>query len=70
MRYTNALALLKPGGKLGVVDFYVSEAQPAAGLVAPRAALTRWWWPRWFGHDGVHLHAQLNTLRQLLPITN
>jgi len=63
----NALALLKPGGKLGVVDFYVSEAQPAAGLVR-HAALTRWFWPRWFGHDGVHPQpAHLPTLRRLLP---
>jgi S-adenosylmethionine-diacylgycerolhomoserine-N-methlytransferase len=63
----NALALLKPGGKLGVVDFYVSEAQPAAGLVR-HAALTRWFWPRWFGHDGVHPQpTHLPTLRRLLP---
>jgi SAM-dependent methyltransferase len=28
----NALAMLKPGGRLGVVDFYVSQPVPAPGL--------------------------------------
>jgi S-adenosylmethionine-diacylgycerolhomoserine-N-methlytransferase len=50
----NALAMLRPGGVLGVVDFYVSAAQPAAGLVC-HSALTRRLWPRWFLHDGVRL---------------
>ncbi|MGE5155158.1 MAG: class I SAM-dependent methyltransferase, partial [Bdellovibrio bacteriovorus] len=29
----NALAMLRPGGRLGVVDFYVLERAPAPGLV-------------------------------------
>ena len=63
----NALALLKPGGQLGVVDFYVSDPEPESGLVR-HDALTRWFWPRWFGHDGVHPDpAHLRTLRRLLP---
>ena len=63
----NALALLKPGGQLGVVDFYVSDPEPESGLVR-HGALTRWFWPRWFGHDGVHPNpAHLRTLRRLLP---
>jgi len=63
----NALAMLRPSGRLGVVDFYVSEAQPAPGL-ARHGALTRWFWPRWFGHDGVHPNAaHLAKLRRLLP---
>jgi S-adenosylmethionine-diacylgycerolhomoserine-N-methlytransferase len=63
----NGLAMLKPGGQLGVVDFYVSEPSPAPGL-ARHGALTRWFWPRWFGHDGVHPNpAQLAQLRRLLP---
>lgn len=50
----NAIAMLKPGGVLGVVDFYVAEAAPAAGLCRhPR--WQRWLWPRWFAHDGVRL---------------
>ena len=48
----NALAMLKPGGTLGVVDFYVSAADPAPGLVR-HGLFTRHFWPRWFGHDGV-----------------
>lgn len=50
----NAQAMLKPGGILGVVDFYVSEAAPAPGRVR-HGALTRRFWPAWFGHDGVRL---------------
>lgn len=67
----NAIAMLRPGGRLGVVDFYVSaapvHADADAGLVQ-HGALTRWFWPRWFGHDGVHLNAEhLALLRRLLP---
>ncbi len=63
----NALSMLKPGGALGVVDFFVSEASPPAGLVR-HGAMTRWFWPRWFAHDGVHPSpAHLCTLRELLP---
>lgn len=50
----NALAMLKPGGTLGVVDFYVSSEDPPAGRVRHPWA-TRVFWPRWFGHDGVRL---------------
>lgn len=63
----NAIAMLKPGGVLGVVDFYVSEANPAPGLVR-HGALTRRFWPAWFGHDGVKLSAApLAELRAQLP---
>lgn len=63
----NALAMLKPGGCLGVVDFYVSQAAPSAGLKR-HGALGRWFWPRWFGHDGVRLNpAHLERLRERLP---
>jgi S-adenosylmethionine-diacylgycerolhomoserine-N-methlytransferase len=63
----NALAMLKPGGLLGVVDFYVSAPTPPAGLVR-HGRLARWLWPRWFAHDGVHPNpAHLRTLRTLLP---
>jgi S-adenosylmethionine-diacylgycerolhomoserine-N-methlytransferase len=49
----HALSLLKPGGLLGVVDF-----------IAPRGALARAFWTRWFRHDGVRLdHARLESLR-------
>ena len=48
----NAVAMLKPGGMLGIVDFYVSAADVPPGRVR-HSAFTRWLWPRWFGHDGV-----------------
>jgi len=63
----NALSMLKPGGALGVVDFYVSEPAPPDGLVR-HGPLTRWFWPRWFAHDGVYPNAErLRVLRTLLP---
>ncbi len=63
----NALSMLRPGGTLGVADFYVSEPDPAPGL-ARHGALPRWFWPRWFGHDGVHPNPDhLPSLRRLLP---
>jgi S-adenosylmethionine-diacylgycerolhomoserine-N-methlytransferase len=55
----NALAMLKPGGRLGVVDFHL----PASG-----GTLANGFWRRWFAHDGVHLSAgHLPTLRGHLP---
>ena len=42
----NAIRMLRPGGLLGVVDF--------GGVRHSWAA--RQFWPRWFGHDGVHLN--------------
>lgn len=52
----NALAMLRPGGALGVVDFYVSTAHPTPGLVCHDAIMRRFW-PRWLRRDGVHLSA-------------
>jgi S-adenosylmethionine-diacylgycerolhomoserine-N-methlytransferase len=55
----NAVGMLKPGGRLGVVDFHL----PAAG-----GALSGGFWRRWFAHDGVHLSAaHLPALRKHLP---
>lgn len=63
----NAFAMLKPGGLLGVVDFYVSAATPPRGM-AHHDMLTRHFWPRWFAHDGVRpTPAHLDRLRMLLP---
>lgn len=63
----NALAMLKPGGLLAVVDFYVSQAAPAPGH-RRHGALTRRFWPLWFGHDGVHPSPDhLPRLCDLLP---
>jgi S-adenosylmethionine-diacylgycerolhomoserine-N-methlytransferase len=51
-----ALEMLRPGGALGIVDFYVSEARPAPGLTR-HGPLTRAFWRRWFRRDGVKLCA-------------
>lgn len=50
----NALRILKPGGLLGVVDFYVSRKYPAEGL-RRHGWFTRTLWPTWFASDNVHL---------------
>jgi S-adenosylmethionine-diacylgycerolhomoserine-N-methlytransferase len=55
----NALAMLRPGGRLAVVDFTLTVEQ---------STLSRLFWRRWFGHDGVHLNAEHGAeLRRLLP---
>jgi S-adenosylmethionine-diacylgycerolhomoserine-N-methlytransferase len=64
---TNALSMLKPGGTLGVVDFYVSAPKPRIGFVR-HAAWQRWLWRRWFAHDGVRLSpAHLEALTDAMP---
>jgi S-adenosylmethionine-diacylgycerolhomoserine-N-methlytransferase len=63
----NALSMLKPGGLLGVVDFYVASKNPLPGC-SRHTWLTRRFWPAWFEHDGVRLDsAQLPTLCSVLP---
>ncbi len=63
----NAMHMLKPGGVLGVVDFYVSTPTPLPGCVS-HGPITRRFWPAWFGHDGVRLDDQLlPTLCRTLP---
>jgi len=60
----NAVRMLKPGGLLGVVDFYVSGHAPPPGFVR-HSFLTRRFWPRWFAHSGVHPSAEhLPALRE------
>lgn len=63
----NALSMLKPGGMIGVVDFYVSKSRPRPGEAAHNAFI-RTFWPRWFAHDGVRLSPDtLEWLRARLP---
>jgi S-adenosylmethionine-diacylgycerolhomoserine-N-methlytransferase len=50
----NALAMLRPGGLLGSVDFTVCAPRPAPGR-ARHSRAARAFWPRWFAHDGVRL---------------
>lgn len=48
----NALRILKPGGLIGVVDFYVARKHPSEGLTQ-HAWSTRNFWPVWFSNDNV-----------------
>jgi S-adenosylmethionine-diacylgycerolhomoserine-N-methlytransferase len=52
----HARSLLRPGGVIGVVDFYVSRKYPAAGL-RRHSWWTRTFWPAWFVRDNVLLSA-------------
>lgn len=63
----NALAMLKPGGKLGIVDFYVAGTDQQWAR-ARHGALSRWFWTQWFRHDQVHLSEQ--HLSALCLLTN
>jgi S-adenosylmethionine-diacylgycerolhomoserine-N-methlytransferase len=63
----NAVSQLTPGGALAVVDFYVSAGNPGPGRQR-HSDLARWFWPRWFRHDGVELdHRRLDHLCHALP---
>ena len=48
----NALRILKPGGVIGTVDFYVSRKFPLEGHRRHRW-FTRTLWPVWFANDNV-----------------
>ncbi len=48
----NALRMLKPGGKIGVVDFYVSRKHVAENMTR-HSWFTRNFWPVWFSSDNV-----------------
>ncbi len=66
----NALKMLKPGGRIGVVDFYVSRKHAAEGHQRHRW-FTRSFWPVWFASDNVfpsadhvpYLHRHFKPLR-------
>ncbi len=48
----NAMRILRPGGVVGVVDFYVARKHPAEGR-AKHSWFTRNFWPVWFSSDNV-----------------
>jgi S-adenosylmethionine-diacylgycerolhomoserine-N-methlytransferase len=48
----NALAMLKAGGIIGVVDFYVARKYAGEGLTR-HGWFTRTFWPAWFALDNV-----------------
>lgn len=49
-----AYKILKPGGVIGVVDFYAARKYPAEGH-RHHSWWTRTFWPTWFANDGVYL---------------
>ena len=49
-----ALEILKPGGTIGVVDFFVSRKHPDED-VRRHGVWTRTFWPAWFAKDNVFL---------------
>ncbi|MCA8987751.1 MAG: class I SAM-dependent methyltransferase, partial [Planctomycetaceae bacterium] len=51
----NALRILKPGGVIAVVDFFVARKYPAESLVR-HGWTTRSIWPLWFASDNVFLN--------------
>ena len=50
----NALAMLRPGSKLGIVDFYVA-GEDHVWSRAQHSTITRWFWTQWFAPDQVRL---------------
>jgi SAM-dependent methyltransferase len=50
----NAHSMLRPGGVLALIDFCTLPAAPPPPL-RPLPTWARWFWPRWFRHDGVLL---------------
>lgn len=51
----NAYSLLKPGGFIGVLDFYVSDKWPDEQLERHRS-FGRHFWPMWFGYNNIFLN--------------
>ncbi|MDY6783612.1 MAG: class I SAM-dependent methyltransferase [Cyanobacteriota bacterium] len=52
-----AKRILKPGGKIGVVDFYISRKYPSEGW-QHHSFFTRYFWPIWFATDNVFLSGE------------
>lgn len=48
-----AWRILKPGGTLGIVDFYIARKWPIEGR-NKHSFFTRSFWPVWFSMDNVH----------------
>ncbi len=49
-----ASQMLKPGGTIGIVDFYVARKFPSSGSRYAQPFWTRHFWPIWFDIDNVH----------------
>ncbi len=68
----NAFNMLKPGGLIGVVDFYVGRKYPEPGFTQHNW-WTRTFWPAWFANDNVYLSSDhvhyLHDLFQRVSLT-
>lgn len=53
--FENAYEMLKPGGQIAVVDFYVARKFPQS--TKSHSSFTRHFWPVWFSWDNVFLNA-------------
>src|SRR5262249_52705563 len=53
----HAISLVRPGGIVGVADFYVTRKYRSAGK--SHGWWTRTFWPTWFASDNVFLNADL-----------
>ncbi len=53
----NAKAMLKPNGKIAVVDFTLSKQQ---------TSLVSMFWRKWFSHDGVYLNPEIPQRLQVM----
>lgn len=49
-----AYEILKPGGIVGVVDFYIARKYPGEKRMR-QSFSTRWFWPMWFSLDNLFL---------------
>ncbi|MGI6401269.1 MAG: class I SAM-dependent methyltransferase [Thermoguttaceae bacterium] len=49
-----AYEILKPGGLVGVVDFYIARKFPCENRMR-QSFSTRWFWPMWFSFDNLFL---------------
>jgi S-adenosylmethionine-diacylgycerolhomoserine-N-methlytransferase len=54
----NAVRQVRPGGLIGIVDFYTLPERPP-GAFKPLSGWDRFFWPRWFSHDGVMLRPEV-----------
>ncbi len=64
----NAVRQVRPGGVIGIVDFYTLPETPPR----PFRALSKWdrsFWPRWFSHDGVMLRPEVPAALLELGVT-
>ena len=53
-----AYEALKPGGRIGVVDFYIARKFPGKKRMR-QSFSTRWFWPIWFSLDNLYLSSDI-----------